>query len=219
MSIDATADAHGTPLDPTGQSIVPNGGSAAGRRRGLGFWALTSLVVGNVIGSSIFVLPSLLAPFGGLAIVSWLITSAGAILLALVFARLAAEIPKAGGPYAYTRVAFGDFAGFLIAWGYWIGLWASVAAVAVGTLSYVGALIPAVAENLQLAGLVAIGTVWLLTAVNLRGVQGAGRLQTVTTVLKLVPLVAIGTLGLLHVNWENFALTVPADQPSMLSAI
>ena len=219
MSIDATADAHGTPLDPTGQSSVPNGESAAVPRRGLGFWALTSLVVGNVIGSSIFVLPSLLAPFGGLAIVSWLITSAGAILLALVFARLAAEIPKAGGPYAYTRVAFGDFAGFLIAWGYWIGLWASVAAVAVGTLSYVGALIPAVAENLQLAGLVAIGTVWLLTAVNLRGVQGAGRLQTVTTVLKLVPLVAIGTLGLLHVNWENFALTVPADQPSMLSAI
>ena len=44
-----------------------------------GFWALTSLVVGNVIGSSIFLLPSLLAPFGGLAIVSWLITSAGAL--------------------------------------------------------------------------------------------------------------------------------------------
>ena len=78
-----------------------------------------------------------------------------------------------------------------------------------GTLSYVGALIPAIAESLQLAGLVAIGTVWLLTVVNLRGVKGAGRLQTVTTVLKLVPLVAIGTLGLLHVNWSNFALTIP----------
>ena len=61
----------------------------------------------------------------------------------------------------YTRVAFGDFAGFLIAWGYWIGLWASVAAVAVGTMSYVGALFPAVAENLALSGLVAIGAVWL----------------------------------------------------------
>ena len=127
--------------------------------------------------------------------------------------------PEPGGPYAYTRVTFGDFAGFLIAWGYWIGLWASVAAVAVGTLSYVGALIPAVAENLQLAGLVAIGMVWLLTFVNLRGVQGAGRLQTVTTVLKLVPLVAIGTLGLAHVNWSNFAPTIPPDQPSLFSAI
>jgi APA family basic amino acid/polyamine antiporter len=112
----------------------------AERRPGLGFWALTALVIGNVIGSSIFVLPSLLAPFGGLAIVSWLITSTGSILLALVFARLAADVPRAGGPYAYTRLAFGDFAGFIIAWGYWIGLWGSVAAVAVGTLGYVGAL-------------------------------------------------------------------------------
>src|SRR6185503_2202931 len=153
-----------------------------GARSGLGFWALTSLVVGNVIGSSIFLLPSLLAPFGGLAIVSWLITSAGALLLALAFARLAAQVPKAGGPYAYTRVAFGNFAGFLIAWGYWIGLWASVAAVAVGTLSYIGVLIPPVANNLTLSGAIAIGMVWVLTLVNLRGVSGAGRLQTITTV-------------------------------------
>jgi len=55
--------------------------------------------------------------------------------------------------------------------------------------------------------------------VNLRGVQGAGRLQTVTTVLKLVPLVAIGTLGLAHVNWSNFAPTIPPGQPSLFSAI
>src|SRR5262249_4129802 len=149
-----------------------------GGRPGLGFWAVTSLVVGNVIGSSIFLLPSVLAPYGGLAIVSWLITSCGALLLALVFARLAAQVPRAGGPYVYTRVAFGDFAGFWIAWGYWIGLWASVAAVAVGTLSYVGALFPLVNDNLAVGGVVAIGAVWLLTFVNLRGVQGAGRLQT-----------------------------------------
>jgi len=188
-------------------------------RSALGLWAMISLVVGNVIGSSIFLLPSVLAPFGGLAIVSWLITSAGALLLALVFARLAAQVPKAGGPYAYSRLAFGDFMGFLIAWGYWIGLWASVAAVAVGTLSYIGALLPSVASSMTLSGAVAIGMVWFLTIVNLRGVQGAGRLQTVTTVLKLVPLVAIGTLGLLHVNWSNFAPTIPAGYPSMFSAI
>ena len=77
-------------------------------------------------------------------------------------------------------LAFGDFGGFLIAWGYWIGLWASVAAVAVGTMSYVGALFPVIGSSTQLSGLVAIGMVWLLTFVNLRGVQGAGRLQTVT---------------------------------------
>ena len=218
MSLDAAASASAS-LAPAGSGAGELTAATSPGRGMLGFWAVTSLVIGNVIGSSIFVLPSLLAPFGGLAIVSWLFTSAGAILLALVFARLAAQVPKAGGPYAYTRVAFGDFAGFLIAWGYWIGLWASVAAVAVGTLSYVGALFPAVAGSLQLSGLVAIGMVWLLTFVNLRGVQGAGRLQTVTTVLKLVPLVAIGTLGLFHANWTNFAPTVPPEYPTMTRAI
>jgi basic amino acid/polyamine antiporter, APA family len=61
--------------------------------------------------------------------------------------------------------------------------------------------------------------VWILTIVNLRGVQGAGRLQTVTTILKLIPLVAIGTLGLFYVNWGNFAPTVPAGYPTTFSAI
>jgi APA family basic amino acid/polyamine antiporter len=152
-------------------------------RPGLGFWALTSLVIGNVIGSSIFLLPALLAPFGGLAIVSWLITSAGAILLALVFAKLAAIVPRAGGPYAYTRLAFGDFTGFIIAWGYWIGLWGSVAAVAVGTLSYVGALFPSVANSMALSGVVAIGGIVILTFINLRGVGAAGTFQAVTNAL------------------------------------
>src|SRR6187455_1414698 len=105
-----SVDAGGAALDGSNGSSARSAaltldGTPAAGRRGLGFWALTSLVVGNVIGSSIFLLPSLLAPFGGLAIVSWLLTSAGAILLALVFARLAAQVPRAGGPYVYTRVA------------------------------------------------------------------------------------------------------------------
>lgn len=214
MSVAANVTGASAPTTP--ESVTS---TDAARRPGLGFWALTALVIGNVIGSSIFVLPSLLAPFGGLAIVSWLITSAGAILLALVFAKLASEVPKAGGPYAYTRLAFGDFAGFIIAWGYWIGLWGSVAAVAVGTLSYVGALFPAVAQSMPLSGAVAIGSIWLLTLVNLRGVQSAGALQSITTILKLVPLVAIGTLGLLHVNWTHFTPTIPEGYPSLTSAI
>jgi APA family basic amino acid/polyamine antiporter len=66
---------------------------------------------------------------------------------------------------------------------------------------------------------IAIGMVWLLTFVNLRGVQGAGRLQAITTVLKLIPLVAIGTIGLFSVNWSYFAPTVPPQYPSAFSAI
>jgi APA family basic amino acid/polyamine antiporter len=215
----AEAGAQSGQPGPMAAATIASESRASPAGAALGFWAVTSLVIGNVIGSSIFLLPSLLAPYGGLAIVSWVLTSAGAIFLALVFARLAAQVPRAGGPYIYTREAFGDFAGFLIAWGYWIGLWASVAAVAVGTLSYVGALVPAVATNLTLSGVVAVGTVWLLTFVNLRGVQGAGRLQTITTILKLIPLIAIGTIGVLRANWGNFAPTLPPQHPTVFSAI
>jgi APA family basic amino acid/polyamine antiporter len=181
--------------------------------------ACTALVIGNVIGSGVFLLPVSLAPFGGLALVGWLISCAGALLVAMVFARLAQIVPNTGGPYAYTRAGFGDFTGYLIAWGYWIGIWSSIAAVAVALVSYASGLLPALNTNPALSGAVAIGVVWLLTWVNLRGVQGAGRMQTITTVLKLIPLVAVGTIGLLWADWSNFAPTVPPQYSSTFSAV
>jgi APA family basic amino acid/polyamine antiporter len=105
--------------------------SATAPVKTLGLWACVSLVAGNIIGSGIFLLPSSLAPYGTLAVAGWLVTAAGAICLALVFARLSRMMPAAGGPYAYTRAAFGDFMGFWVAWGYWIALWTGNAAIAV----------------------------------------------------------------------------------------
>ena len=75
--------------------------------------------------------PSALAPYGVLAILSWIVMGAGAICLGLTFARLSRLAPATGGPYAYSRMGFGDFAGFLVAWGYWISIWASLPAIAV----------------------------------------------------------------------------------------
>ena len=192
-------------------------GAGGGAR--LGLWSCMALVVGNVIGVGIFALPASLAAFGGLALAGWLLTASGALVLALVFGRLSRLVPKAGGPYAYTRAGFGDFTGFLIAWGYWIGLWSSVAALAVGTMNYVGAGARAAGADAALTGAIAIGGLWLVTWFNLRGVEGAGRFQMVTTVLKLIPLVAIGTVGLLSANWSYFAPIVPAAYPSAFSAV
>ncbi len=109
----------------------------------LGLVAATSLVIGNMIGSGIFLLPSSLAPYGLLSVAGWLITSFGALMLALVFAKLSQMIVGAGGPYTYSRVGFGDFAGFWIAWGYWIALWTSISAVGVAFVGYVAAFFPA----------------------------------------------------------------------------
>ena len=96
----------------------------------------TSLVAGSMIGSGVFLLPASLAPFGGISILGWLVSAAGAMCLALVLARLGATMPKVGGPYAYGREGFGDFVGFWIAWSYWISLLAGNAALAVATASY-----------------------------------------------------------------------------------
>ena len=221
MPIDASPDSHGTSLDSAAEQPPLNGESSRrpAAEPGPRLLGLTSLVVGNVIGSSIFVLPSLLAPFGGLAIVGWLITSAGAILLALVFARLAAQVPKAGGPYALHAGRLRRLRGLSDRLGVLDRVMGQRRRSGGGHAELRRRPDTGSCQNLQLAGLVAIGAVWLLTFVNLRGVQGAGRLQTITTVLKLVPLVAIGTLGLAHVNWSNFAPTVPPDRPSMFSAI
>ena len=78
--------------------------------RDIGFAAAVALVMGNMIGSGVFLLPASLAPYGGISIIGWLITATGSVLLALVFARLARIHPAAGGLYAYTRLAFGDLA-------------------------------------------------------------------------------------------------------------
>ncbi len=193
------------PHDPP-QSSSP----VRSRAAKLGRWSCVALVAGNMIGSGIFLLPSSLAPFGALAIAGWVVTALGAVCLALVFSRLARLIPKAGGPYAYTREAYGDFPAFWVAWGYWIAIWTGNAAIAVALGSYLKVFIPALEGNTVLAGLAAIGAVWLMALVNTAGIRTAGRMQVVTLVLKLVPLVAIGTVGLLWFKPVNFEPLVPA---------
>jgi APA family basic amino acid/polyamine antiporter len=185
---------------------APPARSSAGT---IGLWTCIALVTGNMIGSGIFLLPSSLAPFGALAIAGWLVTAAGALCLALVFARLTPMIPKAGGPYAYTREAYGDFAGFWVAWGYWIALWTGNAAIAVALAGYLRVFIPVFEGNARLCAAAAIAAVWVLTWVNTLGIRRAGALQVVTVILKLVPLLAIGTAGLFWMKPAHFEPLVP----------
>ena len=185
-----------------GVEVASEGAVPVTRKLGLGM--CTALVMGNMIGSGVFLLPAALAAYGGISILGWLFTAAGAVFLALAFARLSRIVPKAGGPYAYTRHAFGDFPGFLVAWGYWISIWSGNAAIAVALVGYMAVFWSPLANNPILAGGVALASIWLLTWVNASGVRKAGFVQVVTTVLKLVPLVAIATLGLLFLNLDNF---------------
>src|SRR5678815_398849 len=144
--------------------------------------------------------------------------SFGAVCLGIVFARLARIAPATGGPYAYTRLGFGRFAGFLIAWGYWISIWVSLPAMAAALVGYLGKLVPVLGDHFFLRVAIGLGAMWLVALINLRGVKEAGMFQSVTTITKLVPFIAISFFGLFWVDWSTFETVNPSGRP-FLSAL
>src|SRR6186997_3502688 len=108
-----------------------------GTAPGLGLPQATALILGSIIGVGIFNLPYSLASIGPISIIAMALTTVGALALALLFASLSRRLPADGGPYAYSRVAFGNRLGFANAWSYWITAWAGNAAIAVGWVLYV----------------------------------------------------------------------------------
>jgi len=181
--------------------------------RSLGLATCTALVVGNMIGSGFFIAPAALAPYGTTAIIGWGVMAVGAVCLGLVFSRLARIAPATGGPYAYTRMGFGRFAGFVIAWGYWISIWASLPAMAAALVGYLAKLIPAMYGHRVLGIAIGLGSMWLVALINIRGVKEAGIFQAVTTYTKLVPFVGMSLFGLLWVDWSTFETLNPSDKP------
>jgi len=195
---------------------APTGVTTVGRTRKLGRLGLfmaVALVVGNMIGSGVFTLPSALAGVsvtnGAGSLLAWVFTGIGAIVLALVFANLGRAYPRTGGPYIYARRAFGDFIGFQTAWGYWIAAWAGNAVLAIAFVGYLAFFFPVLSETAIYGALAGIGLVWLLTLVNILGVRESGWVQAVTTVLKFIPLLAIGLIGIFFVEGSNYTAFAP----------
>ena len=174
--------------------------------------ACTAIVVGNMVGSGFYLSPAAVAPFGNLAIVIWAVMGAGAICLGLTFAKLARLAPATGGPYAYTRLAYGDFPGFLIAWGYWISIWASLPLIAVAFAGVVIDLFPIFAGRATAVALT-LGAIWAVVLVNLRGVGAAGHFAELTTYAKLVPFGAVALVGLLFIDPSRFSEFNPSGLP------
>lgn len=170
--------------------------------RRFGLPTATALVMGNIIGGGIFLLPASVAPFGTLSLLSFVVLTLGAIALALVFGRLAERDPRTGGPYVHARAAFGDFAGFLSAWSYWTMTWVSNAALAVAAVGYVHVLVPGHdSKGVNLA--VALLALWLPALANLAGTRWVGAVQLVSTVLKFIPLLFVAIVGLFFFDPHN----------------
>lgn len=180
-------------------------------RRALGLWSATALVVGNMIGSGVFLLPASLAPYGQASLYGWALSATGALLLAGVFAYLSRRHPIAGGPYAYARIAFGEFTGFIMAWSYWISVWCAVAAIAVAFAGSMAVIFPALALPGREAACALI-VLWLGTAFNIAGVRTAGIAQLVITILKLVPLFVVIAVGATRLDAASFTPFNPSGQ-------
>ncbi|MFD4936109.1 amino acid permease [Streptomyces virginiae] len=196
---------------PAEAAAAPERGRDPHARR-FGLPVATCLVMGNIIGGGIFLLPASVAPFGTISLVAFAVLTAGAIALALVFGRLAERHPQTGGPYVYARAAFGDFAGFLAAWSYWITAWVSNAALAVAAVGYLTVLFPAAGEHKWSMCLAALAVQWLPALSNLAGTRYVGAVQVVATVLKFAPLLLVAVGGLFFFDPANLGPFRATDQ-------
>jgi APA family basic amino acid/polyamine antiporter len=183
----------------------------------LGFWMCTSLIVGNVIGMGIFLLPAALAPFGWNAFLGWGITLIGCTFIAYAFAQLARTLPQQDGPYGYTRHTFGGGMAFFVMWCYWVSTWITNATIAIGVVGYLEAIFPIMNRQPLLAPAVALGLIWIFVLVNLLGARTSGRVQMVSTVLKLLPLAAVILLGImvLMTDSQAYARHLPSSPLSL----
>ncbi len=171
----------------------------------LGLTSATGLVIGSIVGTGVFTMPALLAGAGTMGIVVLAVISVGAMLLAVLFGQLTKRVPNSdGGLYAYSRHEFGDFAGYLVGWCYWIQAWAGNAAIVASWVFYVDALLNLSNPSGMTNWGIALVGLWVPAIVNLVGVRQMAWFQNVTVVLKFLPLLFVGLVGWFFVHASNF---------------
>ena len=163
----------------------------------------TMLVAGNMIGTGVFLLPVNLASVGGIAVFGWIVATAGAAALGLIFAKLGELDPQEGGPYAYARDFLGPYVGFQTNYIYWFGNWIGNIAIAVAAVGYLAEFIPSVGQP-PASVFATAGVIWILTFANILGPRVVGALETWTMSLALIPILGIAFLGWLWFSPETF---------------
>lgn len=160
-------------------------------------------------------LPTLLAPYGLLSFGGWIIAGGGSLALALVFGRLAARTSCNGGPYAYSRAAFGDLTGFLMGWAYWLSFLMGIPVVAIAFVGYLGVFVPALNASPLAQAASAIALIAVFTAINIRGLKEMSVAQITLTILKIIPLLAIIALAFRAGTPANLPALNPSGQPAI----
>ena len=171
----------------------------------LGLPSATALVIGSVIGTGVFTMPAVMAGAGTSSILTLIVISAGALLLAVLFGQLTKRVPSVdGGLYAYARHEFGDFAGYLTAWCYWVTCWAGNAAIVASWVFYVESLFGITDPSNWTSFGIALTGLWIPAFINLAGVRGMAWFQNFTVVLKFLPLLFVAVVGWFFAESANF---------------
>jgi APA family basic amino acid/polyamine antiporter len=209
-------------IDPPDHIQAPNQAPpsrAETRARALGLPSATALVIGSIIGTGVFTMPGVLAGAGTSSIVVLGVISVGAVLLGILFGQLTRRVPSSdGGLYAYSRHEFGDFAGYLVAWCYWITAWAGNAAIVSSWVLYVESLFGITNPSALTSFGIAMMGLWIPAAINLAGARQMAWFQNVTVVLKFLPLLVVGVVGWFFVRTSDFG-PFNASGGSLYSAV
>jgi len=181
--------------------------------RAIGRWTLTALMVNIMIGSGIFGLPSALAGLLGRASLwALLLGGVAAAILVASFSEVASYFTAAGGPYLYTKVAFGRFVGLQMGWLFWLARVTAPAANANIFVVYLGEFWPHATDPLPRFVILTV-LIWGLAFVNYLGVKRAARISNVFTVAKLFPLLVVGIAGAAFLLIHPAASNAPAHPP------
>lgn len=178
-------------------------------RKELGLLSSTMIVIGSLVGSGIFIVSADVARTvgsPGLLLVTWIVTGGFTMIAALSYGELAGMMPQAGGQYVYLREAWNPLIGFLFGWTLFLVIQSgSIAAIAVAFAKFTAVFIPSLGEqhvlfsmlgrNITAAQLVAVASVLLLTAINIRGVREGKIVQDIFTFVKIGALLLIIVLG------------------------
>jgi basic amino acid/polyamine antiporter, APA family len=187
--------------------------------RGIGKWDLVALTINIIIGAGIFGLPSRIYGLTGTySLLAYLVCAFLIILIILCFAEVGSRFAETGGPYLYTRAAFGPFVGFEVGWLLWLARVTAFAALCNLVISYLSYFWPAAGSGLWRTVIITV-VVISLTTVNIIGVREAALLSNIFTVGKLVPLLLFVVAGLFFLNSEQFSFTTRPSYGSFSTAV
>jgi basic amino acid/polyamine antiporter, APA family len=188
--------------------------------RGLSLLGAVALIVGNMVGTSVYTLPALLArETGPLGILAWVVTAAGYLFVALVYASLGTRYPETGGPYVFAREALGEFAGFQSVWAYWFSAVVGNAAIVTGVVGYIEGFSPTLASSELHRFILAQALLWGLCVINVLGIKVSARIQISVLFLNVVPLLLFSIIALFYFDPANLTPFAPRGWGSLVTGV